>query len=150
ELERGELIEYPGNYEKFRILRAERREAMARQYGKQQDKIRQGQAFIDRYRAGQRAKQAQGREKGLARYIESETMERPVDLSDIGMRLPPAARSGDLVINAENVSKSYENGKKKLFQSLTLTVKSGARIGVIGPNGAGKSTLIRCLLGELE
>ena len=61
EIDRGVLREYPGNYAAFRTLRAERMLTVERQHEKQLDKIRQEQAFIDRYKAGQRAKQARGR-----------------------------------------------------------------------------------------
>ena len=70
EIDRGVLREYPGNYAAFRTLRAERMLTVERQHEKQLDKIRQEQAFIDRYKAGQRAKQARGRETRLERFKE--------------------------------------------------------------------------------
>ena len=146
ELELGQLVEYPGNYDKFRELRAERRLAQQRVYEKQQDRIRQEQAFIDRYRAGQRSKQAQGREKRLERYKRDELVERPINHDTIALRFAPAARPGDVVAQASGLTMRYDD--KTLFEDLEFTIKRGQRIGVIGPNGAGKSTLVRCLLGE--
>ncbi len=148
ELERGELVEYPGNYVKYRELRAERLIALHRQYEKQQEKLRSEQAFIDRYRAGQRAKQAQGREKRLERYKRDEVMEKPVELNEVSIRFGPRQRTGDIVSEAERLTMEYET--KVLFRDLSLSVKRGARIGIIGPNGAGKTTLTKVLLGELE
>jgi ATP-binding cassette subfamily F protein 3 len=148
ELETGKLVEYPGNYEKFRELRALRRLTLQREYEKQQDKIKREQAFIDRYRAGQRARQAQGREKRLERFKANETMDRPMELDSMSLRFGAAQRTGDLIINADGLAKGYEN--KPLFDHVFLTLKRGDRIGIIGPNGAGKSTLVRCLLGDLE
>ena len=148
ELEAGGMVEYPGNYEKFRELRAMRIEDQRRAFEKQQTKIKQEQGFIDRYRAGQRAKQAQGREKRLERYIRDESLEPPMELDTMKLRLEPKARSGDQVCTAEQLAVAYED--KKLFEEFTLSIKRGDKIGVIGPNGAGKSTLIRCLLNEQE
>ena len=146
ELEHGELVDYPGNYDKYRALRAERREAQQRAYDKQQAKIKSEQSFIDRYRAGQRAKQAQGREKRLARYIEQEALEPPPDLETMSVQLRPTVRSGDMVAEAEDLAVQYPGNT--LFDGLTLKIERGDRVGIIGPNGAGKSTLVRCLLGE--
>ena len=148
ELELGELVEYPGNYQQFRELRVERRLAQQRQYDKQQQKIKSEQAFIDRYRAGQRAAQAQGREKRLERFKRDELMQRPVELDDVSIRFGPKTRSGDMVASATHLTVEYET--RSLFHDLNLSIKRGDRIGVIGPNGAGKTTLVRCLLGEQE
>ncbi|MFN3168234.1 MAG: ABC-F family ATP-binding cassette domain-containing protein [Phycisphaeraceae bacterium] len=144
----GQMVEYPGNYEKFRELRALRIEDQRRAFEKQQTKIKQEQSFIDRYRAGQRAKQAQGREKRLERYIRDESLEPPMELDTMKLRLEPKARSGDQVCTAERLAVTYDD--KTLFADFAIGIKRGDRFGVIGPNGAGKSTLIRCLLGEQE
>ncbi len=148
ELELGELVEYPGNYDKYRTLRAERRVAQQRAYEKQQTKIKHEQSFINRYRAGQHAKQAQGREKRLERYIRDEALQPPPELDTMNLTLRPSVRSGDMVTMAEDLTVRYPD--KILFEGLDLKVERGSRIGIIGPNGAGKSTLVRCLLGEQE
>ncbi|NBC10114.1 MAG: ATP-binding cassette domain-containing protein [Planctomycetes bacterium] len=148
ELERGQLVEFPGNYEKFVELRKARYLDQQRAFEKQQTKIKQEQAFIDRYRAGQRAKQAQGREKRLERYIEQEQLEAPPELETMNLSFAPQARSGDIVVQAEGLGVTYD--QNTLFKGFAITIRRGDRIGVIGPNGAGKSTLVRCLLGEQE
>jgi len=148
ELEAGGMVEYPGNYEKFRELRALRLEDMRRAFDKQQTKIKSEKAFIDRYRAGQRATQAQGREKRLERYIRDESLEPPMELDTMKLRLEPKARSGDQVCIAEDLKVAFDD--KQLFEHFGISVERGDKIGVIGPNGARKSTLIRCLLGEQE
>ncbi|XAM01709.1 ATP-binding cassette domain-containing protein [Phycisphaeraceae bacterium D3-23] len=148
ELEAGQMVEYPGNYEKFRTLRAERIEDQRRAFEKQQTKIKSEQSFIDRYRAGQRSKQAQGREKRLERYIRDESLEPPAELDTMKLSLEPKVRSGDRVVVAEDLAVAYDT--RTLFEGFDISIKRGERIGVIGPNGAGKSTLIRCLLGEQD
>ncbi|MEY3021522.1 MAG: putative transporter ATP-binding protein YheS [Planctomycetota bacterium] len=148
EIDRGVLREYPGNYAAFRSLRAERMLTVERQHEKQLDKIRQEQAFIDRYRAGQRAKQARGRETRLERFKEEALVEKHAEMGVMDLELPPPPQMGDFAFVAEGISKSF--GERKCFLNLTLSARPGARIGIIGPNGAGKTTLVRTLLGDLE
>lgn len=148
EMHEGRIEEYPGNYHQFLELRALRRLEQQRVYDKQQDRIKSEQAFIDRYRAGQRARQAQGRLKRLERFVRDETIDRPMELDELRLSISPSKRAGDLVIVAEHISKAYPD--KPLFKDVSLVLKRGDRLGVIGPNGAGKSTLIRCLLGQQE
>jgi ATP-binding cassette subfamily F protein 3 len=146
EVERGEVRSYPGNYSSFVGQRALHRLTEIRTYEKQLDRIRSEEAFIRRYRAGQRAKQARGRESRLERFVRDELMDRPVELDVLKLQLPEAQRSGDQVIVAQGLTKRY--GDLVLFEDFDLAVTRGERIGIIGPNGVGKTTLVRCLLGE--
>ncbi len=150
EVEDGRLVEYPGNYAAFRKQRIERRMTMLRAYEKQQAMFKREEAFIRQFKAGQRAKQAKGRESRLDRE-KLNALERPIELDDMKLNLPKAERTGDIVIAARDISKSYPNNDgstKVLFKGLTFHIERGQRWGIIGPNGAGKSTLIRCLLTE--
>jgi ATP-binding cassette subfamily F protein 3 len=148
EVEDASLYEYPGNYTKYVELRRQRKLTEQRTYEKQLDRIRQEEGYIARYKAGQRAKQARGRESRLQRFKQRELLERPRELDVMHLNLPKARRSGDLVINAEGISKRY--GDLVLFENLSMSVQRGERIGIIGPNGVGKTTLVSCLVGELE
>ncbi|MFZ9914591.1 MAG: ABC-F family ATP-binding cassette domain-containing protein [Phycisphaerales bacterium] len=148
EIDRGVLREYPGNYAAFRALRAERMLTVERQHEKQLDRIRQEQAFIDRYRAGQRAKQARGRETRLERFKDEQLVERHAEMGVMELDLPEPPQMGDFAFVAEGISKSF--GDRVCFRNLTISARPGARIGIIGPNGAGKTTLVRTLLGDLE
>jgi ATP-binding cassette subfamily F protein 3 len=148
EIDRGVLREYPGNYAAFRALRVERMLTVERQHEKQQDKIRQEQAFIDRYKAGQRAKQARGRETRLERFKQDSLVEKHAEMGVMNLDLPDPPQMGDFAFVAENISKSF--GDRVCFKNLTLSARPGDRIGIIGPNGAGKTTLVRTLLGDLE
>jgi len=148
EIHDAALRDYPGNYEDFVALRRERTLTQLRQHAKQQDRIAREQAFIDRYRAGQRARQAKGRQTRLERFRRDELIERPQDFDVMRLQLPRAAPLGDIVVSAEGLSKTL--GERTLFRELELTIAPGERLGVIGPNGAGKTTFVRTLLGELE
>ncbi|MCA9641301.1 MAG: ABC-F family ATP-binding cassette domain-containing protein, partial [Myxococcales bacterium] len=94
EVEQGRLIEYPGNYSKFREIRAERREVQLRAYENQQTKFKQEERFIQKYKAGQRAKQARGRESRLQREKRDSTLEKPVELASFRLEFPKATRAG--------------------------------------------------------
>jgi len=146
EIEQGALSDYPGNYAQYRALRAERQLAQARVHQKQLDRIKREEEFIRRYRAGQRARQARGRETRLERYRSDHLIERPTELDMLEVRLPPAPRVGDHVLVARGLAKSF--GQRRLFRNLDLSIEPGERIGIVGPNGSGKTTLVRCLLGE--
>ncbi|MDX2115653.1 MAG: ABC-F family ATP-binding cassette domain-containing protein [Planctomycetota bacterium] len=149
EVEQGRLIDYPGNYEAFREIRALRRLTQNRAYEKQQAEFRKQEEYIRRFKAGQRAKQAQGRLSRLETAKER-AIERPMELSNLNMSLKAADRSGDIVVAARGVSKKFTNqdgSEKVLFRNLDMIIKRGERWAIIGPNGAGKSTLVSCILG---
>lgn len=148
----GRLIEYPGNYAAFRRLRAERREAQYRAWERQQTEFKREEAFIRKYKSGQRAKQARGRESRLDRAKAETTLERPLEMGALRLNLPEAPRSGDIVASVRGLSKAYGNGddRRVLFDGFSVVIERGQRWGIIGPNGAGKTTLVRCMLGELE
>jgi ATP-binding cassette subfamily F protein 3 len=152
EIERGRLIEYPGNYADFREIRSHRRLTQLRAFENQQDIFRKEKAFILKYKAGQRARQAKGRQSKLTRAIEQTTIDRPVEMESFKLNLPRAERSGDIVVNARGITKQYQADDgtwKVLFKNLDLQICRGERWGILGPNGAGKTTLVRVLLGEI-
>ena len=146
EVELGTVREYPGNYHDFVNLRKERKLQESRVYAKQMDKVRSEEAFIRKYKTGQRAKQARGREARLERFKRDEVGDRPIELDVMTLNLPKPPRAGDVLITGEHLSKRYDD--LVLFDDFTLSIRPGDRIGVIGPNGAGKTTLIRSLLGD--
>ena len=147
EVDRGQVLEYPGNYHKYVALRDQNRLTHRRTYEKQLDRIRREEQYIRRYKAGQRARQAKGRESRLDRFKDTELVDRPVELDVMKLTLPRAPRSGDQVLTADRVGKRY--GDTVLFDDLSMSLTRGDRLGIIGPNGAGKTTLVNCLLGHL-
>ncbi len=157
EIDGARLVDYPGNYTAFREIRKQRLLTQHRAYENQQSQWSKEEDFIRRFRAGQRAKEAQGRLSKLERQKELFSIERPSEISAMKLRLPPAPRSADLVAVVRDAKKVYParaadgggTGEKVLFHDLTNTISRGERWAIVGPNGAGKTTLVRAMLGEL-
>ncbi|MGE3818392.1 MAG: ABC-F family ATP-binding cassette domain-containing protein [Isosphaeraceae bacterium] len=142
ELHEGRIESYPGNYSQYWKLRTERAKVLERQAGRQAEKIADLEAYVRKYGAGQRAKQAKDREKKLERIERVETMREIVGPV---MGFGEVERAGDIVIEARDLAKAFD---KPLFQDFNVQVLRGQCVGVMGPNGAGKTTLIRTLIGQ--
>jgi ATP-binding cassette subfamily F protein 3 len=137
---------YPGNYSAFAKQKEEFLRRQLKDFERQQDEIKKVEDFIQRYGAGQRAREAKGREKRMNRM---ERLRKPkVESDKIKLKLESAARSGNIVMDLVGVGKAF--GEVPLFKGLDLLVEEGDRIGLIGPNGAGKTTLLRMILGDEE
>ncbi len=142
ELHEGKIDAYPGNYSQYWKLRSEKAKVLDRQSERQAEKIADLEAYIRKYGAGQRAKQSKDREKKLERIERIDTMREIVGPV---MGFGEVDRSGDIVIEARNLSKAYD---KPLFQDFNVSVLRGQCVGVMGPNGSGKSTLIKTMIGR--
>jgi ATP-binding cassette, subfamily F, member 3 len=143
ELERGEIRRYPGNYDKYVVLREERFKTELREWESQQDFLRKEEDFIRKHIGSQRTAEAKGRQKRLENLVR---VERPFnDVRRPAIRAPKVERGGELVLETRDLSGGY--GEKKLFQHLDLRIGRSDRVGVVGKNGAGKSTLLRVLAG---
>jgi ATP-binding cassette subfamily F protein 3 len=100
--------------------------------------------FIRRYKAGQKSKQARGRQKLLDRL---EKMENPIiTRKNIRLKFEIDKPSNDLVLKLKNLKKYFDN--TELFSNLNLDIYKGERIGIIGKNGTGKSTLLKMIVGK--
>ena len=142
-LSSGGLEEYSGNYSFYEKEKEVRRSLMVNAYKNQQDRIKQTQEFIDRFRyKATKARQVQSRVKQLEKM---DRIEIENDEEEIRFRFPQPTPSGRVVMEIRNLSKHY--GMKKVFEGLDYRIERGDRIAVVGPNGAGKSTLTRILAG---
>lgn len=146
EISCGKIYDYNVNYSHFVQLREQRVEQQMRAYENQQKMIHDTQEFIEKFRyKPTKAVQVQSRIKQLAKIVPIEVDE--VDTSRLRLKFPPAPRSGDYPVIAEDVSKTY--GEHNVFHDVTFTIKRGEKVAFVGKNGAGKSTLVKCIMGEI-
>jgi ATP-binding cassette subfamily F protein 3 len=145
ELSLGTLVEYPGNYDRFLILRSQRMEQMRTEFERRQQFVEKTEEFIRRNIAGQKTKQAQSRRKMLARL---EEVERPQDDQTLArFSLDAGPRSGMIALTAEDLVAGYQS--RAVVAGLNLTIRRGERIAIMGPNGSGKTTVLKTLAGLL-
>src|SRR5579885_625130 len=147
---------YPGNYTKYVQLRAERLARWAKEYEEQQEYIARTEEFIRRYKAGQRSKEARGRQTLLDRM---ERIERPPVDHTLKFKIGAQIESGQTVLTTEKLVVGYERAPRQgdsAEQSAGLrvrvadtTIQRGDRVGLLGPNGAGKTTLLRTIVGQI-
>ena len=144
ELDRGKGIPYKGNYsgwleQKKKRLEVEGKSEVSRQKALSDE--------LDWVRSAPKARQAKSKAR-LKSY--EELFKKQNDKKDqiSKIMIPPGPRLGDIAIDINNISKSFEN--KLLFEGLSFRLPPGGIVGVIGPNGAGKTTLFRILTGLEE
>ncbi len=148
-LRNAKIDSFKGNYSSFVQQRELIELSQQRAYEIQQADIAKQQEFIRRFKAGQRSKEARGRDSRLQRLLKSDDMIQAVTTQrSIRVSINTDQRAGDQVLTVRNLSKSFD--EKKLWQNISFFVRRGERIGVIGPNGSGKTTLLKVLLGQLE
>ena len=134
---------YTGGYTRYEQLKDERRSQLEAAYRNQQDRIKQLEAFINRFRyQATKAKQVQSRIKELERI---ERIEIPPEEKSIHFSFPQPKPSGRVVAEFRGVSKSY--GDHPVFADANFILERGERLALVGINGAGKSTLIKILAG---
>jgi len=142
--ENGKVNEFSGNYSYYIEQSAILREQIQRAYNNQQKDIAKAEQFINRFRSkARRASQAQSRLKQLEKI---ERIELPQESEKgIKLRFPQPERSGQIVVELTNVTRSY--GENVVFSALDFRIDRGEKIAIIGANGAGKSTFSRILSG---
>ncbi|MDE6764831.1 MAG: ATP-binding cassette domain-containing protein, partial [Duncaniella sp.] len=146
EISLGKIYDYSVNYTKYVTLRAERLEQQMRAYQNQQKMIKDTEDFIERFRyKATKSVQVQSRIKQLAKIERLEVDE--VDTSHLNLKFPPAPRSGDYPVIADNLGKAY--GEHQVFDHATFTIKRGEKVAFVGKNGEGKSTLVKCIMNEI-
>ncbi len=145
ELHARKVTSYPGNFKQYWRLRHERYEQELKAYEAQREYIEKQEEYIRRVHYGQLHKQAASRQKQIDKI---ERLERPTLVETPQMHFGSVRRTGDLVLQVDDLSKAY--GPKVLFKDLSFNLPRGRRLGIMGPNGSGKTTLLRALLGEEE
>jgi len=143
-IDRQRLFYYRGNYSGFERQRAERLAQQQAAYDKQQQRVREIEQFVNRFRAkATKARQAQSRLKELERM--EQIAPAHVD-SPFRFRFPDAERVSNPLVTLRELAVGYEH---PVLEGADFSILPGERIGLLGPNGAGKSTLIRTIVGEL-
>ncbi len=123
---------YRGNYSHYRLQREERRARWRKEYDRQQEFIRDTQAFVRRYKAGQRTKEAQGRETRLNRFLEEEALPPPPTDQFIRLPLRAQTRAGDLVMRTRKLIAGYKAG----YEEDSSTSVNGPA-GALNPDSRG-------------
>ncbi|MFK7964965.1 MAG: ATP-binding cassette domain-containing protein [Burkholderiaceae bacterium] len=154
ELDRGNLRSYPGNFTAYEKRKSEQLEE-EKEINRKFDKFwKQEEVWI---RQGVQARRT--RNEGRVRRLQALRKERDSRrerLGSVKLTLDSGERSGKLVVQLENVSKSYplpprdgvSPGERRVIDDFSMIIGRGDKIGLIGPNGAGKSTLLRLLTGQ--
>ena len=142
ELDRGEGIPWRGNYTSWLEQKQER---LRRQEKSESERQKTLQRELEWIRMSPKARRAKGKARihAYETLLDQESQKRREDLE---INIPPGPRLGNVVIEAEGVSKAY--GDRLLVEDMTFALPPGGIIGVIGPNGAGKTTLFRMITGQ--
>jgi ATP-binding cassette subfamily F protein 3 len=144
ELEAGRARFFKGTWHAWRREKASRELALGRAIEKQEAEIARLERFVDRFRAGTRARQAQARAKKLSK-IERVSRD-PRDGKALGFAFKPPERSGRVIFEIENGTLTI--GSRTLLSGFDLWLERGEHVSLVGPNGAGKTTLIHTLVGD--
>ncbi|HWK59295.1 MAG TPA: energy-dependent translational throttle protein EttA [Parapedobacter sp.] len=142
ELDRGEGIPWKGNYSSWLDQKAKRLAQEEKTESKRQKTL---ERELEWARMAPKARHAKSKARlhNYEKLASEETKEREAKLE---LFIPPGPRLGNVVIEAQGVSKAY--GDKLLFENLSFSLPPAGIVGIIGPNGAGKTTLFRLITGQ--
>ena len=146
DLDRGQLVSYPGNYDLYLTTKEENLRVEALQNELFDKRLAQEEVWI---RQGIKARRTrnEGRVRALKAMREERRQRRDV-MGTAKLQLDTSSRSGKIVFEMEDVS--YEVAGKTLLKNFSTTILRGDKIALVGPNGCGKTTFIKLLLGEIQ
>ena len=142
ELDRGEGIPWKGNYSSWLDQKAKRLAQEDKTESKRQKALERELEWVRMGAKGRHTK-SKARLSNYDKLASEETKDREEKLE---LFIPPGPRLGNIVIEANGVSKSY--GDKLVFDNLSFSLPPAGIVGIIGPNGAGKTTLFRLITGQ--
>ncbi len=147
ELELGNVYDYKAAYSKAMVLREERREKQMSSFKNQQKVIAQKERTISRFMAkATKTSLAQSMQKQLDKMERVEVAAE--DTAVMNLRFVDPPRSGDIVVEGKNISKSY--GDLDVLQNVNLQIERGERVSFVGQNGQGKTTLAKILIDQIK
>ena len=148
ELENQSIITFPGNYTKYKLLKSEYLLRQQKEYETQKAFIEKEQAFIDKYRAGQKSRQAHGRETRLNRL---QILNAPNKAQKINLPSLQTKRTGRVILSTHeaNVGFIEKNEETTLLNVSDIELLRGTKTAFIGKNGIGKTTFLKTIVGEI-
>ena len=146
ELDRGRLASFPGNFSAYQAIKERMLSDEAVVNAKFDKVLAQEEVWI---RQGVKARRVRNEGRVLRlEQLRRDRSARREKLGKVEMSVDTGERSGKLVAELDNVSKSY--GARRIIGDFSCRIQRGDKIGLLGPNGAGKSTLLKIILGELQ
>ena len=146
ELDRGQISNYPGNYQAYLQLKQKALDEEDRHNRKFDKRLAEEEVWIRKGIQARRTRN-EGRVRALKK-MRDERRQRRERMGTANISLNQGAASGKIVVEAEDLSLSFD--QTPVIDSLSVRIQRGDRVGLIGPNGCGKSTLIKLLTGELQ
>ena len=145
ELDRGILRSYPGNYSSYEKVKEQELNAESLANARADKLLAQEEVWV---RKGVEARRTRSVGR-IARLEKLRTLraQRRNAMGQIKLAISSGDRSGKIVADLQNVSKSYQ---KPIVQNFTATILRGDKVGLLGPNGAGKTTLLKLILGVIQ
>jgi macrolide transport system ATP-binding/permease protein len=169
EVAHQQITAYEGNYSAYRTEKEERRKVQSRLYAEQQKKIahiedqitslqnwsakahsestkQEGYKEYFRVKAKKMDVQIRSKRKRLVGELQKETIEKPLEETDVKFSVEGNRKKGHRIIESKNVTKAF--GERILCSHSSFTIRQGEKVALIGPNGSGKTTWLKMLMGE--